>query len=102
MPRSRFDYSFIIYYRTCCLRTCYLTIRHVDGLLLVCFTLRTCYLVVEPLSLCCMLRVCLCDVMCMKASMGISFLSLLNKPQMPPRRANPNPNNNNNNITPEM
>jgi hypothetical protein len=36
----------------------------------------------------------------MLASMGISFLSLLNKPQMPPRRANPNPNNNN--ITPEM
>src|SRR4051812_2550846 len=47
-----------------------------------------------------MLGVCLCDVLCMKASMGISFLSLLNKPQMPPRRANPNPNNNN--ITPEM
>src|SRR3954471_17397916 len=43
----------------------------------------------------------LCDVLCMIASMGISFLSLLNKPQMPPRRANPNPNNNNN-ITPEM
>src|SRR3954468_576906 len=48
-----------------------------------------------------MLCDCLCDVLCMKASMGISFLSLLNKPQMPPRRANPNPNNNNN-ITPEM
>src|SRR4051812_18306823 len=32
--------------------------------------------------------------------MGISFSSLLNKPQIPPRRANPNPNNNN--ITPEM
>src|SRR3954467_12020544 len=43
---------------------------------------------------------CLCDVMCMLASTGISFLSLLNKPQMPPHRANPNPNNNN--ITPEM
>src|SRR3954467_8695767 len=43
---------------------------------------------------------CLCDVLCMLASMGISFLSLLNKPQMPPQRANPNPNNNN--ITPEM
>src|SRR3954467_9016105 len=43
----------------------------------------------------------LCDVLCIKTSMGISFLSLLNKPQMPPRRANPNPNNNNN-ITPEM
>src|SRR5215216_5994657 len=43
---------------------------------------------------------CLCDVLCMLASMGISFLSLLNKPQMPPRRANPNPNNNN--VTREM
>src|SRR4051812_20513566 len=48
-----------------------------------------------------MLGDCLCDVLCMIASMGISFLSLLNKPQMPPRRANPNPNNNNN-ITLEM
>src|SRR3954468_8367423 len=48
-----------------------------------------------------MLCDCLCDVLCMKASMGISFLSSLNKLQMPPRRANPNPNNNNN-ITPEM
>src|SRR3954465_15372869 len=43
---------------------------------------------------------CLYDVLCMLASMGISFLPLLNKPQMPPRRANPNPNPNN--ITPEM
>src|SRR5215216_5790576 len=45
-----------------------------------------------------MLCVCLCDVLCMNhVWVSHSYLHL-NKPHMPPRRANPNPNN----ITPEM
>src|SRR3954469_21899718 len=47
-----------------------------------------------------MLCVCLCDVMCMKTSMGISFLSLIEQTTDASPSCEPNPNNNN--ITPEM
>src|SRR3954470_4310514 len=100
MPRSSDDYSFIIYlsYFICVA----MTIQHVDGLLLVCLLCKLVILLLNLYYCDACFGDCLCDVLCIIASVGISFLSLLNKPQMPPRRANPNPNNNNNNITPEM